>query len=287
MIAQSVEQKIENLRVGGSIPPQATIPLSRLCYNTPMQLHPSIIQTLVTFLQAESSQRGFARVVYGLSGGVDSAVVGVLCQKAFENNAHALLMPALNTPKSALQDALLLCEHFDIAYTQCPITPYHSAFKQAHKEASPIRQGNFCARIRMAMLYDYALANNALVVGTSNKSEILLGYGTIFGDLAYAINPIGNLFKTQVYELARMLEIPTCILNKPPSADFYHNQSDQDELGYSYTQIDPLLLHMEQNPHLNTQDLINLGFAPDLVHTIKERVAKNAFKRVMPTLCPL
>ncbi|WP_285602806.1 NAD+ synthase [Helicobacter sp. NHP22-001] len=250
-------------------------------------LAPTTLDTLVCFLQTQATQRGFRRVVYGLSGGVDSAVVALLCQRAFKDNAHALLMPSLSTPQSALTHATELCESFNIAYSLHSIAPHHALFKDSHKDASLIRQGNFCARLRMATLYDHALERNALVVGTSNKSERLLGYGTIFGDLACAINPIGDLYKGQIYTLARLLQVPENILNKPPSADFYAGQSDEDELGFSYAEIDPLLFAIEQNPHLDTNALVALGFAPTLVTSVQERMAKNAFKLEMPAICPL
>nr|WP_260320701.1 NAD+ synthase [Helicobacter sp. NHP19-003] len=248
---------------------------------------PNIIDTLVNFFQTQTTQRGFRRVVYGLSGGVDSAVVALLCQKVFQNNAHALLMPSLSTPSSALEHATELCKAFQIPVSHHPIAPHHALFKDRHKDANLIRQGNFCARLRMATLYDYALEHHALVIGTSNKSERLLGYGTIFGDLACAINPIGNLYKSQIYALARLLQVPENILNKPPSADFYAGQSDEGELGFSYAEIDPLLLAMEQNPHLDFNALVALGFAPKLVASVQERMAKNAFKLEMPTICAL
>lgn len=226
-------------------------------------------------------------MVYGLSGGVDSAVVALLCQRVFGNNAHALLMPSLSTPPSALTHATELCKRFYIPFSHHSIAPHHAIFKDNHKDASLIRQGNFCARLRMATLYDYALEHHALVVGTSNKSERLLGYGTIFGDLACAINPIGDLYKSQIYALARLLQIPQNILDKPPSADFYAGQSDEAELGFSYAEIDPLLFAIEQNPHLDKNALVALGFAPALVASVQERMAKNAFKLEMPAICAL
>lgn len=250
-----------------------------------------LVGKLIEFLQTESAQRGFDRVVLGLSGGVDSAVVGVLCQKAFKSKCHALIMPASSSNPSSKTDALLLCEHFSIAYKEQSIAPYQKVFDALNSSASLGRQGNFCARMRMIMLYDYSLTHHALVVGTSNKSERMLGYGTIFGDLACAINPIGDLFKTQVYALARMLDIPATILHKSPSADFYTGQSDELELGFSYTQIDPLLLEISQRwalaEEIDTALLVQLGYDPLLVQSIVKRVQQNAFKLQLPVIYPL
>ncbi|WP_104750936.1 NAD(+) synthase [Helicobacter salomonis] len=244
----------------------------------------NILDQLLLFLQTQGAQRGFERFVVGMSGGVDSALVGVLCQRVLPT--HALLMPATHT-SSATEDAIALCNHFNIPYTQRPIAPYEALFKANNLDVSLGRVGNFCARMRMALLYDFSMEINALVVGTSNKSEIMLGYGTLFGDLAWLINPIAHLFKSQVYSLAQALEIPQEILNKPPSADLYSGQSDELDLGFSYAQIDPLLQEISarwDNPvHIDAGALCALGYMPDLVASIVNRVQKNAFKSQPPS----
>ncbi|WP_120945741.1 NAD(+) synthase [Helicobacter labacensis] len=245
------------------------------------------LDQLLVFLQTQSAQRGFDRFLVGMSGGVDSALVGVLCQRVLPT--HALIMPATHS-SSALEDAIALCNHFNIPYTQRPIAPYEALFKEQNPDVSLERVGNFCARMRMNLLYDFSMEIGALVVGTSNKSEIMLGYGTLFGDLAWLLNPIAHLFKSQVYSLAQELGIPKHILNKPPSADLYNGQSDEADLGFAYAQIDPLLQEISarwDNPaHIDTNALCDLGFAPNLVASIVSRVQKNAFKS-QPPACPL
>ncbi|TSA86241.1 NAD+ synthase [Helicobacter mehlei] len=254
-------------------------------------LTPDAPHRLSVFLQEQSAQRGFNRVVVGLSGGLDSAVVALLCHRVFKQNCHALIMPALTSSPQSQDHALLLCERFNISFSLAPIQAYHQLFNQDHPQASLTRQGNFCARMRMICLYDHSLTHQALVVGTSNKSERMLGYGTIFGDLACAINPIGDLFKTQVYELARMLDVPLEILEKKPSADFYVGQSDEADLGFSYVQIDPLLFEISQRwAHTKQIDcalLVQLGYDPLLVKKIVGRVQQNAFKLEPPLICKL
>ncbi|MFC3847680.1 NAD(+) synthase [Helicobacter baculiformis] len=243
------------------------------------------LDQLLLFLQTQSAQRGFKRFLVGMSGGVDSALVGVLCQKVLPT--HALIMPATHS-SSATEDAILLCERFNIPHTQRPIAPYEALFKEQNPNVSLGRLGNFCARMRMNLLYDFSVEIEALVVGTSNKSEIMLGYGTLFGDLAWLINPIAHLFKSQVYTLARALEIPANILNKPPSADLYSEQSDEADLGFSYALIDPLLAEIsarwDRPTHIESRVLCDLGYAPDLVASIVSRVQKNAFKSQPPSL---
>ena len=137
----------------------------------------------------------------------------------------------------------------------------------------------------MVCLYDYAFANNALVVGASNKSEILLGYGTIYGDLAYAINPIGNLYKTEIYALAKVLGIPQSIIQKAPSADLYAGQSDEDELGFSYAILDRIMLLLQQNA--DEKEILAQGLPKDALELVKNRIARFAFKREMPEIAQI
>lgn len=241
---------------------------------------------LVEFLRHEVRSRGFDKVLVGVSGGVDSALVARLCQKAFGRNLHALFMPSSVSSKESLEHAKALCEQFSISYDISPITPLENAFREAVKPDHPLRLGNACARFRMILLYDLAFAQNRLVIGTGNRSEILLGYSTLYGDTACAINPIGELYKNEVYELAAFLEIPTQILSKPPSAELIIGQEDEVDLGFSYAQIDTLLYDLSEQ-ELDHQALLQAGHPLALIEMVEERIERNAFKRALPPLAPV
>lgn len=256
----------------------------------------------------EVRQRGFSKVVVGLSGGIDSAVVAKLCANVFGRDLHALLLPASCSNPTHLEDAIHFAGTHDIAYTITSIAPFEEIFKERYALVAPldsrqkIRIGNFCARMRMIHLYDFAATHNALVIGTSNKSEIMLGYGTMYGDLACAINPIGGFYKTEIFALAKLLELPHNIITKKPSADLFADQSDEADLGYTYAQIDPVLQAIEstltaQNlclTHLGIADtaiinslrdsLLAQGFESTLIDSLLHRIFTNTFKAKMPTI---
>lgn len=239
------------------------------------------LDSILSFLQLEVEKRGFTQVVVGLSGGIDSAVVSVLCNMALGGNIKALLMPSLNSSQASIDDSIFLCENFRIDYDITSIKDLDSVFCNIYKSHTKLSRGNFCARMRMAMLYHVAQMENRLVVGTSNKTEIMLGYGTIFGDLACAINPIGNLYKTQIYMLAKLLDIPTQIINKPPSADLYEGQTDEKELGYGYDEIDPFLEFYEKVKG----DITKLTqYNKNMTESLYKRIQNNTFKQKMPTI---
>lgn len=244
-------------------------------------------QNLVQFIAAKVYSRGFQSVVFGLSGGIDSAVVARLCQIAFPKNHHALLMPSKQSSQTSLAHALQLCQTFGISHQIIHLDQPQSAFETTLQglDSMPLRLGNLCARLRMICLYDYAFTNNALVVGTSNKSEILLGYGTIFGDLACAINPIGNLYKTEIYELAHILEIPQNIIEKPPSADLYEGQSDEKELGFSYAVLDRIMLLLEEGASEN--EILQQNLPKEALKLVQNRIARFDFKRKMPEIASI
>jgi NAD+ synthase len=230
---------------------------------------------------------GFERIVVGLSGGVDSSLVTALAVSALgADNVVAVFMPyRTSDPQSAL-DAYAVCEGLGIAAQTIDITAQVDDYFERFPDADRTRRGNKMARERMSILYDQSMAQRALVLGTSNKTELLLGYGTLFGDMASALNPIGDLYKTQVFALARELDLPQSVLTKPPSADLWAGQSDEEELGIRYAVVDRVL-HLLVDQRRSRSEVIALGFdAPD-VDKVAERVRGSQYKRRPPVIAKL
>ena len=244
-----------------------------------------IKQYLISFLKDEVSKAGFEKVTVGLSGGLDSAVVAILCKEAFGKNLNCVLMPSQFSSQSSIEHAIEVCEKFDIRYDIVSIEPMVSAFLK-NMDNDKLRIGNFSARMRMSVLYDISFKEKSLVVGTSNKSELLLGYGTIFGDIACAINPIGEIYKSDEFEFAKLLGVPESILTKAPSADLCEGQSDEDELGHTYKEIDDLLKLMVDDKK-SKDELLKLGFEASFIDKINNRMKANAFKGKLPTIAKL
>ena len=236
---------------------------------------------LIRFISEEITKTGLKRGICGLSGGIDSAVVAVLAKKALGENFKAFMLPSQFSSKSSIDDAKELCEKFEIEYEIISIAPLLEAYPIENK----VRFGNFSARMRMAILYDKSAELGALVIGTSNKSELMLGYGTLFGDLASALNPIGDLYKTEIFEFAKFLGVPNSIINKPPSADLWEGQSDEKELGYTYAQIDPVLEDFVDNRA--TKEELLKKYDQDLVEFVVKKVYQNQFKRKPPIIAKL
>ncbi len=247
----------------------------------------AVSDLLIHFLYEEIHKVGLARAVLGLSGGVDSSVVAVLAAQALgAENVTGLIMPyRLSNPESRAH-AELLAQKIGINTEVRDISPMVDAFFKDEPDASPLRRGNKMARERMCLLYDYSAKHHALVVGTSNKTELLLGYGTIFGDLASAINPIGDLYKTQIWQLARYLKVPDVIINKPPSADLWVGQTDEQELGYTYHEIDRLMYYMVDLRYSNEM-LLDLGYSQRTIDDIGRRIQRNQFKRRPPVIAKI
>ena len=243
-------------------------------------------QHLIEFLKDEVYKTEIKKVVIGLSGGLDSAVVAVLLQDIFKEDFLAVMMPTQYSSQNSLDDAQELIDKFGIRYEKVEIGDYLNIFNQKNPDATDLQKGNFSARMRMVTLYDISARDRALVIGTSNKSELLLGYGTIFGDLASAINPIGDIYKSDLFSFARYLGVPDSIIDKPPSADLFDGQSDEKEIGYSYTEIDRVFkLYVEDR--LSIKSIISLGENEKLANMLVKRIYQNHFKRKMPIIAKL
>jgi len=241
---------------------------------------------MISFLQKEVSQIGLEKVVVGISGGLDSAIVSVLCKEAFGEKFSGVMMPSHLSSDSSINDAKELCEKFQIPYEIVEIAPMVKGYFDTIEKTTPLRIGNFSARMRMSVLYDISARDNSLVIGTSNKSEILLGYGTLFGDTACAINPIGQLYKSDAFEFARYLGVTDTIINKKPSADLWEGQSDEEDLGYSYKVMDDALKQLIDEKKTK-EELVSLGTNKELLDMLAYRVKANAFKSKLPTIAQI
>lgn len=250
-----------------------------------MKKYELIEKFLIKFLQDEVNKTGLKNAIIGLSGGIDSAVVAVLAQKAFQKNFQAIMLPSSSSSQSSFDDAFELCKKFNIKNESVYIGDLVDTYFQG-KEKTNLQIGNFSARMRMSVLYDLSAKYSALVLGTSNKSELLLGYGTMFGDLASALNPIGDMYKSNVFEFAEYLGVPKNIITKPPTADLWEGQSDEEDLGYSYAQLDKAL-YAFVDERLNEKELLQRGFDKDLIELITSKIYQNQFKRKLPIIAKL
>jgi NAD+ synthase len=242
---------------------------------------------LVDFIRDEITNAGMERAVIGLSGGVDSSVVAYLSTEALgKENVLNVLMPYKTSSPDSVQDAKQVVEELGTRSELVDITRMVDAYLEKSPHSSNVRKGNVMARARMIVLYDLSARENALVVGTSNKTEFMLGYGTIFGDMACGINPLGDLYKTQVWQLAEAIGVPEQIVKKKPSADLWVGQTDEGELGLSYPEADNLLYHMIDERR-SDDELIRLGFSRSFIRRVRNLVQRNQFKRRPPTVAKI
>ena len=242
---------------------------------------------LVEFLRENFKKAGFSKAVLGLSGGIDSALVAYLLRDALgKENVLAIMMPYKSSNPDSLNHAKLVVEDLGINSKTIEITDMIDAYFKNEKEATSLRMGNKMARERMSILFDYSSKENALVVGTSNKTEIYLGYSTQFGDSACALNPIGDLYKTNIWDLSRYLKIPNELIEKKPSADLWEGQTDEQEMGLTYKEADQVLYRMlEENKKV--EEVLAEGFNKDLVDNILRRMNRSEYKRRMPLIAKI
>ena len=244
-------------------------------------------QILTSFIHSEITRAGFSRAVLGLSGGVDSALSCYLAAAALgAENVLAVRMPYRSSSPDSLAHAQLVIDDLGVPSLTVEITPMVEPLFERFPDADQVRRGNVMARARMIVLYDQSQAFQGLVVGTGNKTEILLGYTTLYGDSACAINPIGDLYKAQVRQLARHMSVPEEIIAKPPSADLWQGQTDEDELGFTYDEVDRLL-YLLVDQRYSPEECVEAGFEHAFVETVLRRVQRNHFKRVMPPIAKL
>ena len=244
-------------------------------------------RTLVAGLRAEFAKFGFRRAVAGLSGGVDSATSCYLAVEALgAENVLAVLMPYRTSSPASEADAHRVIEALGIPWRRVDITPQVDPYLASQPEMGQRRCGNLMARTRMIILYDLSEEFEALVLGASNKSELLLGYGTLCGDMASAVNPLGDLYKTQVRQLAAALGVPREIVAKAPTADLWPGQTDESELGFTYEQADRLL-YLLIDRRYRPEEAIEAGFAPAFVERVCGLIQANQFKRVGPVILKL
>ncbi len=253
-----------------------------------LTINTDLVRKILTgFIRSEITRMGFERAVVGLSGGIDSALSCYLAAEALgPQNVLAVRMPYRTSSPDSLEDAQKVIDALGVQSITIPITEMVEPLFERFPDMDAVRRGNIMARARMIVLYDQSAAFRGLVVGTGNKTEIMLGYTTLYGDSACAINPLGDLYKTQVRQLARAMGVPEPILTKPPSADLWKGQTDEGELGFTYAEVDRLL-YLLVDERYSPEECVDAGFAPEFVHQVMERIRRNQFKRMSPIIAKL
>jgi len=253
-----------------------------------LSVDPERVRKILTeFIRSEITRAGYSRAVVNLSGGIDSSVSFVLAAEGLgPQNVLAIRLPYKTSSADSLEHAQMLINQQGCPSLTIPITEMVDPLIAREPGMSGIRKGNIMARARMIVAYDQSEAFKGLVVGTGNKTEILLGYTTLYGDSACALNPIGDLYKTQVRQLARTLGIPESIITKPPSADLWAGQTDEGELGFTYEEVDKLL-YLLVDQRYRPEECVDAGFAEDFVRKVLERIHKNQFKHLQPPIAKL
>lgn len=247
----------------------------------------SVRASLVEFIRDELSEAGLQRAVIGLSGGIDSALTCYLTAEALgPEQVLGVRLPYRTSSSESLEHAQLVIEATGVQGLTVDISPMVDPLFELFPEADQVRRGNAMARARMIVLYDQSAATQALVVGTGNKTEYLLGYTTLYGDSAAAIVPLADLYKTQVRQLAEAVGVPRPIIDKAPSADLWAGQTDEGELGFSYDRVDQLL-YLLFDRNYSREEATAAGFEAAFVDEVLTRVEENEFKRLLPVIATL
>ncbi len=245
---------------------------------------PLVRRMLVSTIRTELGRFGFTRGVLGLSGGVDSSLAAFLAAEALgPENVRAVLMPYRTSAPDSLTDAMEVIGILGLNHITVEITGMVEPLFAQFPSMSQRRRGNVMARARMIVLYDQSEEWGGLVIGTSNKTELLLGYGTMFGDMASAVNPLGDLYKTQVRQLARAVGVPERIIAKPPSADLWPGQTDEGEMGITYAEVDKVL-YLLVDERRTPAEVVSMGFSEAFVRQVWRMVQRNQYKRCPPTI---
>jgi NAD+ synthase len=248
---------------------------------------PFVEKVLVRFIRDELGKCGCRRGILGLSGGLDSAACAVLAARALEPpNVLGLVMPYGKAFPDDVRDAENLARCLGIRHETIDIAAPIDAYFTAHPTTSRVRRGNKMARERMSILYDYSAREDSFILGTSNKTELLIGYGTIHGDMACAINPMGDLYKTQVRELAAHLRVPAAIRKKAPTAGLWPGQTDEGEIGLAYEELDDILYGLVEG-RKNRKKVIETGHRPAVVDRVIRMIKNSEFKRKLPPIAKL
>jgi len=246
----------------------------RLVLNAPLA-----VKVLTSFILDAVETSGTSGVVVGLSGGVDSSLSAALAALALgPERVHGFLLPYRTSNPASEQDARTVAEHLGVPHRVIDISPMIDAYFGTEPDADPVRRGNKMARERMTILFDQAKKRNALVLGTSNKTEILLGYSTVFGDNASSLNPLGDLYKAQIWQLSRHLGLPSAVIDKAPSADLFPGQTDEGDLGFDYLTADEVL-YLLFDEGLRPEEVVARGYDERVVERILSYEQRFRFKR--------
>jgi NAD+ synthase len=251
-----------------------------------MNINTDLARNILTgFIRDQITKAGMKKAVLGLSGGIDSALSAYLSAEALgAENVLAVRMPYETSSENSLIHAEEVIEDLGLASITVPITPMAKPLIERFDDMTNVRAGNIMARTRMIILYDQSVSWGGLVMGTSNKTEFLLGYSTIYGDSGVALQPIADLYKYQVRQVAREMGVPSAIVDKPPSADLWVGQTDEQELGFTYDEADTVLYLLVDERYTVQEAADESGFDVDFVSKVWERVKANHYKRTMPNI---